>query len=100
MRKQEIELDSVNYSHYCEERYLEQDINQLKQTIIDAISTEVENRGLSQAQLGELCGLERIAVNKILRGTERSVSFQKLIAMANVLDLKVDLKVSKKRSGP
>ena len=75
-----------------------QDIEHLKEVILHAINKEVGKRKLSQSAFGRLCGLDRVLVNKALRGTERYVGFQKLVRMANALDLEVNIKVSKKRS--
>ena len=77
---------------------MKQNIGRLKHIITDAIGKEVGKRKLSQSAFGRICGMDRIMVNKILRGTERCVSFQKLIFMANSLNLQVNIKVNKKRS--
>ncbi len=45
-------------------------------------------KGLSQKELGEKCGLTQQAINRIEHG-KRSVEFELLIKLANILDLSV-----------
>jgi len=66
-------------------------VEELKNKIIKEIMKEIEKKGLSQSQVGELAGLSRVNVNKLLRGTEKSVAINQLVKVANALEIKIDL---------
>ena len=72
-------------------------VDVLKDKIIAAIEDEIERRGMSQTELGKLVGMTRTNVNGVLRGTGKAVSFKRLIEMADVLGLEVDVKIRRKR---
>lgn len=69
----------------------ETQIPELKEKIIEEIEKEIANRNLSQSQVGELAGMSRMNVNKLLRGTEKSVALNQLVKVANSLDIEIDL---------
>lgn len=66
-------------------------INELKEKIIIEINKEIEKKGLSQSQVGELAGMSRVNVNKLLRGTEKSVALNQLVKVANSLGIEIEL---------
>ena len=66
-------------------------INELKEKIIIEINNEIEKKGLSQSQVGELAGMSRVNVNKLLRGTEKSVALNQLVKVANSLGIEIEL---------
>lgn len=66
-------------------------LEELKQEITDEISKEIEKKGLSQSQVGELAGMSRVNVNKLLRGTEKSVALNQLVKVANSLGIEIEL---------
>ena len=67
----------------------------MKEQIIEAIEKELERKGMTQAELGELVGMKRHSVNAALRGTERTVSIQRLVNMAEAIGLDVELKIKR-----
>lgn len=66
-------------------------LEELKQEITDEISKEIEKKGLSQSQVGDLVGMSRVNVNKLLRGTEKSVALNQLVKVANSLGIEIEL---------
>lgn len=66
-------------------------INELKEKITNEINKEIEKQNLSQSQVGELAGMSRVNVNKLLRGTEKSVALNQLVKVANSLGIKIEL---------
>lgn len=66
-------------------------LEELKQEITDEISKEIEKKGLSQSQVGDLAGMSRVNVNKLLRGTEKSVALNQLVKVANSLGIEIEL---------
>ena len=63
----------------------------VKQKILNAIEVEMKKKSLSQGDVAKLVGLDRRNINKTLRGTERGVSIEQLIRIANGIGLKVDV---------
>jgi predicted XRE-type DNA-binding protein len=68
----------------------------LKEKLTLAILKEMEKRGLSQGEVARMIGLDRRNVNKTLRGTERGISIDQLVRIANGIGLKIDLKILRK----
>jgi predicted XRE-type DNA-binding protein len=66
-------------------------VQELKKQIIKEINIEIDQRNLSQSQVGELAGMSRVNVNKLLRGTEKSVALNQLVKVANSLGIEIDL---------
>lgn len=66
-------------------------VEELKNKIIKEIMKEIEKKELSQSQVGELAGMSRVNINKLLRGTEKSVALNQLVKVANALGIKIDL---------
>lgn len=69
----------------------ETQVPELKQKLTDEINKEIEKQNLSQSQVGELAGMSRVNVNKLLRGTEKSVALNQLVKVANALGIKIEL---------
>ena len=69
----------------------ETEVPKLKEQLITKILSEMEKQGLSQGEVGRLIGMDRKNVNKTLRGTERGVSINQLVRIANGIGLKVDM---------
>ncbi len=66
-------------------------VPELKMKLTDEINKEIEKKGLSQSQVGELAGMSRVNVNKLLRGTEKSVALNQLVKVANSLGIEIEL---------
>jgi predicted XRE-type DNA-binding protein len=66
-------------------------VPELKKKLTDEINKEIEAKGLSQAQVGDLAGMSRVNVNKLLRGTEKSVALNQLVKVANSLGIEIEL---------
>ena len=66
-------------------------VPELKQKLTDEINKEIEKKGLSQSQVGDLAGMSRVNVNKLLRGTEKSVALNQLVKVANSLGIEIEL---------
>jgi len=60
-----------------------------------AILKEMKVHGISQAELARKIGLDRTNVNKTLRGTERGVTIEQLIRLANGVGLDVEVIIKK-----
>ena len=73
------------------------EVPRLKEQIIEKILAEMEKQGLSQGEVGRLIGMDRKNVNKTLRGTERGVSLNQLIRIANGIGLKVEMIIKRKK---
>lgn len=88
-------LDSGLKSHYHKEYRLKQDAMSFKRKIIKEIRKEMRDKSVSQSQLGNMVGMSRTDINKALNDTDRYVSFQRLVEMANALKLKIDIKIER-----
>ena len=75
----------------------ETEVPKLKEQLITKILSEMEKQGLSQGEVGRLIGMDRKNVNKTLRGTERGVSINQLVRIANGIGLKVDMIIKRKK---
>lgn len=75
----------------------ETEVPKLKELLITKILSEMEKQGLSQGEVGRLIGMDRKNVNKTLRGTERGVSINQLVRIANGIGLKVDMIIKRKK---
>ncbi len=67
----------------------------LKEDLTDAILKEMKRQGLSQGDVGRIVGMDRRNVNKTLRGTEKAISLNQLVRIANGIGLKIKLVVKK-----
>lgn len=74
----------------------ETDVPEIKEKLIKKILSEMDNQNLSQGEVGRMIGMDRKNVNKTLRGTERGVSINQLIRIANGIGLKIDLIIKNK----
>lgn len=70
---------------------------QIKEKLILAIEKEMVKRDLSQGEVARMIGLDRRNVNKILRGTERGVSIDQLVRIANGIGLDVDVIIKRSK---
>lgn len=70
---------------------------QIKQKILFSIEKEMERKVLSQGEVARMIGLDRRNVNKILRGTERGVSIDQLVRIANGIGLDVDVIIKRSK---
>lgn len=70
---------------------------QIKQKILFSIEKEMERKELSQGEVARMIGLDRRNVNKILRGTERGVSIDQLVRIANGIGLDVDVIIKRSK---
>ena len=75
----------------------ETEVPKLKEQLITKILSEMEKQGLSQGEVGRLIGMDRKNVNKTLRGTERGVSINQLVRIANGIGLKIDMIIKRKK---
>ena len=73
-------------------------VEDLKDQILKEIKKEIEKKGLSQSQVGELVGMSRVNVNKFLRGTEKSITLNQVVKVANSLSIKIELIFKKMRA--
>ena len=55
------------------------------------ILKSIKRQGLSQSDVGERVGMLRGNINKTLRGTERGITVDQLVRIANSIGLKVSL---------
>jgi len=69
----------------------------IKEKLTNAILKEMEKRGLSQGEVARMIGLDRRNVNKILRGTERGISIDQLVRIANGIGLDVDFIIKRSK---
>ncbi|MFP5518777.1 MAG: XRE family transcriptional regulator [Bdellovibrionia bacterium] len=72
-------------------------VPQLKEKLTLAILKEMEKKELSQGEVARMIGLDRRNVNKILRGTERGVSIDQLVRIANGIGLDVDVIIKRSK---
>lgn len=72
-------------------------IPHLKEKITLAILNAMDKQGLSQGEVARMIGLDRRNVNKILRGTERGVSIDQLVRIANGIGLDVDVIIKRSK---
>lgn len=69
----------------------------IKNKLLSSIEKEMERRDLSQGEVARMIGLDRRNVNKILRGTERGVSIDQLVRIANGIGLDVDVIIKRSK---
>lgn len=68
---------------------------EIKEKLTEAILKEMARKGLSQGEVARMIGLDRRNVNKTLRGTERGISIDQLVRIANGIGLNVDIVVKR-----
>ena len=71
---------------------------ELKRKVLSKIESEMKKMGMSQGELGRQLGVERSDINKYLRGSNTAVSFERILEMADAVELDVDV-IVKKRKG-
>lgn len=69
----------------------------IKEKILMAIEKEMQRRNLSQGDVARSIGLDRRNVNKIFRGTEKGVSIEQLIRIAQGIDLNIDVIIKRSK---
>jgi predicted XRE-type DNA-binding protein len=65
-----------------------------KATLVNAIGEIMEARGLTQARVAEIAGIDQPTLSKLLRGRFRSISTDKLTDILNALGQSVTVVVS------
>ncbi len=75
----------------------ETQVPEIKEKLTQAILKEMETQGLSQAEVGRLIGMDRKNVNKTLRGTERAISINQLVRIANGIGLDINLVIKRQK---
>ncbi len=60
-------------------------------------NAEMKKMGMSQSDLGRQVGVERSDINKYLRGSNTAVSFERILEMAEAVDLEVDVTIKRKK---
>ena len=63
----------------------------IKDKLRKEILKSMKRRGLSQGEVGRMIGMARNNVNRVLRGTEKRVSIDRLVSMANGIGIKIAL---------
>ena len=69
----------------------------IKEKLTSKILEVMEKKKLSQTKVADLVCLDIRNLNKILRGTERGISIEQLIRVANSISLEVDITIRKKQ---
>jgi predicted XRE-type DNA-binding protein len=75
----------------------ETQVPEIKEKLTQAIIKEMEKQGLSQAEVGRLIGMDRKNVNKTLRGTEKAISINQLVRIANGIGLNIKLVIKRQQ---
>ena len=75
----------------------ETQVPEIKEKLTQAIIKEMEKQNLSQADVGRLIGMDRKNVNKTLRGTERAISINQLVRIANGIGLNINLVIKRQK---
>ena len=70
----------------------------IKEKLTSKILEVMEKKKLSQVKVADLVGLDVRNLNKVLRGTERGISIEQLIRVANSISLEVDITIRKKQT--
>lgn len=74
----------------------ETQVPELKEKLTQAILKEMEKQNLSQGEVGRIIGMDRKNVNKTLRGTERAISLNQLVRIANGIGLNIKMIIKNK----
>ncbi len=75
----------------------ETQVPSIKEKLTATILKEMEKKSLSQGEVARMIGLDRRNVNKTLRGTERGVSIDQLVRIANGIGLDVDVIIKRSK---
>lgn len=67
-----------------------------KSKLVSAISEAIDAKGLAQAKLAEMIGIDQPQVSKLLRGRTEGYSTDRLIRILNLLGQDVEIRVRKK----
>ena len=71
----------------------------IKERLRKGILKSIKEQGLSQGDVGKLIGMARNNVNTVLRGTEKRVSIDQFIRIANGIGIKIDLIMREPKKG-
>lgn len=69
-----------------------------KAKLVSALAEVIRERGLSQAKVASLLGVDQPTVSKLLRGRTGGFTSDRLIRLFNLLDQDVDISVRPKRT--
>ena len=72
-------------------------VNKIKTKLTEIILHEMKTKEISQGEVARIIGMDRRNVNKTLRGTERGVSIEQLIRIANGIGLDVDVIIKRRK---
>ena len=72
-------------------------IEEIKEQLAEAIRKEIKRQGLSQSQVGKKAGMGRENINKTILGTEKGISINQLVRIANAIDLDIRLIIKRKQ---
>ena len=75
----------------------ETQVPEIKEKLTQAILKEMEKQSLSQGEVGRLIGMDRKNVNKTLRGTEKAISINQLVRIANGIGLDINLVIKRQK---
>ena len=111
MRKEKKGLQNLTSIFYCARLVLgfgvfmadlsHTQVPKLKEKLLKSLSSYMKKKGLSQGAVGRLIGIDRRNVNQIFCRSERKVSLDQLIRIANGIGLKAEIALkesSRKRS--
>ena len=73
-------------------------VPEMHELLRDEILKSIKRQGLTQAEVGERVGMLRGNVNKTLRGTERGITIDQLIRIANGIGIEVKLTFKRGKS--
>jgi len=71
----------------------DQQINEIKQKIVDKILHEMHQRKLNQSKLAEILGIDQPKISRLSKGKFQSFSLFRLLSFLNLLDYDVKISV-------
>lgn len=72
-------------------------VSELKEKLTESILKEMRRNALSQGDVAQMVGMSRNNLNKTLRGTERCITINQLIRIANGIGLIINLTTKRKK---
>lgn len=69
-----------------------------KAKLVNALAEVIRDRGLAQAKVAEVLGVDQPTVSKLLRGRTGGFTSDRLMRLLNLLDQDVDISVRPKRT--
>jgi predicted XRE-type DNA-binding protein len=79
--------------------YSDAETHLVKAGLVSRIQDAIDERGLTQAQAGEILGIGQPDVSRMLRGNFRDLSIERLMRFARVLGYDVDIIVRPRGGG-